>query len=53
MYDHAVRMLGVKLVIVHDNRTSWSAAFNDRTAMVYILAGPNDDGPLGTRVMRG
>jgi seryl-tRNA(Sec) selenium transferase len=50
VYDHAVRMLGVKLVIVHD-KAELEAAFNERTAMVYILAGPGDDGPLGTRVM--
>ena len=50
VYDHAVRMLGVKLVIVHD-KAELEAAFNERTAMVYILAGPSDDGPLGTRVV--
>ena len=43
-------MLGVKLVIVHD-KAELEAAFNERTAMVYILAGPGDDGPLGTRVV--
>ena len=50
VYDHAVRMLGVKLIVVHDP-AELAAAFNDRTAMVYILAGPNDDGPLGTRAI--
>jgi L-seryl-tRNA(Ser) seleniumtransferase len=50
VYDHAVRMLGVKLVIVRD-KAELEAAFNERTAMAYILAGPNDDGPLGTRVV--
>jgi seryl-tRNA(Sec) selenium transferase len=50
VYDHAIRMLGVKLVIVRD-KAELDAAFNDKTAMVYILAGPNDDGPLGTRVI--
>ena len=48
VYDHAARMLGVKLVIVRD-KSEIEAAFNERTAMVYILGGPNDDGPLGTR----
>jgi L-seryl-tRNA(Ser) seleniumtransferase len=48
VYDHAVRMLGVKLVIVKD-RAELEPAFNERTAMVYILAGSGDDGPLGTR----
>jgi len=50
VYDHAVRMLGVKLVVVHD-KAELEAAFNERTAMSYILAGPGDDGPLGTRVV--
>ena len=50
VYDHAVRMLGVKLVIVHD-KAELEAAFNERTAMAYILGGPGDDGPLGTRVV--
>jgi L-seryl-tRNA(Ser) seleniumtransferase len=50
VYDHAVRMLGVKLVIVRE-RSELEAAFNDRTAMVYILGGPGDDGPLGTRAV--
>ena len=47
VYDHAVRMLGVKLVIVRD-KSELEGAFNERTAMVYILAGQGDEGPLGT-----
>lgn len=50
VYDHAVRMVGVKIVEVKEPG-ALEAAFNDRTAMVYILGGPGDDGPLGTRVM--
>jgi L-seryl-tRNA(Ser) seleniumtransferase len=50
VYDHAIRMLGVKLIIVHD-KAELEAAFNERTAVAYILAGPGDDGPLGTRVV--
>jgi len=50
VYDHAVRMLGTKLVVVRDP-AELERSFNDRTAMVYILAGPQDDGPLGTRVI--
>src|ERR1019366_6010562 len=50
VYDHAIRMLGVKLVVVHD-KAELEAAFNERTAMVYILAGPGDEGPLGTQVV--
>ncbi len=47
VYDHAVRMLGVKLVVVRD-KSELEGAFNDRTAMVNILAGQGDEGPLGT-----
>ena len=50
VYDHAVRMLGVKLVVVRD-KAELEPAFNERTAMVYILAGPGDDGPLGTQAI--
>ncbi len=50
VYDHAIRMLGVKIVEVH-TPAELEPAFNERTAMVYILAGPGDDGPLGTRVI--
>ncbi len=50
VYDHAIRMLGVKLVIVHDH-AELEPAFNERTAMVYILGGPGDEGPLGTRAV--
>jgi L-seryl-tRNA(Ser) seleniumtransferase len=50
VYDHAVRMLGTKLVIVHD-AADLVRAFNERTAMAYILGGPGDDGPLGTKAV--
>src|SRR5882724_1093329 len=50
VYDHAVRMLGVKLVVVRD-KSELEAAFNERTAMVYILGGPGDEGPLGTQAV--
>ncbi len=50
VYDHAVRMLGVKLVIVRDI-AELEPAFNERTAMVYILAGNGDEGPLGTKAV--
>jgi D-glucosaminate-6-phosphate ammonia-lyase len=46
VYDHAIRMLGVRIV----TPTSIGAleeAFGLRTAMVYILAGPDDTGPFG------
>lgn len=50
VYDHAIRMVGVKIVEVNDP-AQLESAFNERTAMVYILAGPGDDGPLGTKVI--
>lgn len=50
VYDHAVRMVGTKIIEVHD-KEQLDAAFNERTAMVYILGGPGDDGPLGTRAV--
>ncbi len=50
VYDHAARMVGTKIVEVKD-RAELEAAFNERTAMVYILGGPGDEGPLGTQVV--
>jgi L-seryl-tRNA(Ser) seleniumtransferase len=50
VYDHAIRMLGVKIVEISES-SQLEPAFNNRTAMVYILGGPGDDGPLGTRVI--
>ncbi len=49
-YDHAIRMLGVKIVEVH-TPDQLEDAFSARTAMAYILAGPGDDGPLGTQAV--
>src|SRR6185437_16693177 len=48
VYDHAIRMLGVKIIEVKTPE-EMEAAFNERTALVYILAGPGDEGPLGTQ----
>ncbi len=50
VYDDAIRMLGVKIVEVRE-RAELDSAFNERTAMVYILAGPGDTGPLGTQAV--
>ncbi|HTS26179.1 MAG TPA: hypothetical protein VMH81_09905 [Bryobacteraceae bacterium] len=50
VYDHAIRMLGVKIIEVK-TFAELEPAFNDRTALVYILGGPGDDGPLGTRAV--
>ncbi len=43
VYDHAARMVGVKIVEVRD-RSELEPAFNERTAMVYILGGNGDMG---------
>jgi D-glucosaminate-6-phosphate ammonia-lyase len=50
VYDHAVRMLGVKIVELKDP-SELATIFNERTAMVYILAGNGDEGPLGTKAI--
>jgi D-glucosaminate-6-phosphate ammonia-lyase len=50
VYDHAIRMVGTKIITVH-SKEELEKAFNDRTAMAYILAGPGDEGPLGTEVV--
>jgi L-seryl-tRNA(Ser) seleniumtransferase len=49
-YDHAIRMLGVTVVEVRDI-AGLEAALNERTALIYILAGSNDQGPLGTKAI--
>ena len=41
VYDHAVRMLGVRIVEV-DTREQFVAALSEKTAMVCVLAGPSD-----------
>jgi len=46
VYDHAVRMLGVKIVEA-DNLDEFEKAFSERTAMVMVLASPPDSGPFG------
>jgi L-seryl-tRNA(Ser) seleniumtransferase len=50
VYDHAIRMVGTKIITVN-NTDELEKAFNERTAMAYILAGPGDEGPLGTTVV--
>jgi len=50
VYDHAVRMLGVRIVEV-GSIEEYEQAFSDRTAMVMILAGPNDEGPFGIEAL--
>jgi L-seryl-tRNA(Ser) seleniumtransferase len=41
VYDHAIRMLGVK-VVEPETKEEYLASLSERTAMVYILAGPSD-----------
>lgn len=48
VYDHAVRMTGVT-VIEPKTMAEYEAAFTERTAMVYIMAGRDDEGPMGTQ----
>lgn len=50
VYDHAIRMLGVKIIEV-DSPAELEAAFNENTALIYILAGPGDEGVLGTKAV--
>jgi D-glucosaminate-6-phosphate ammonia-lyase len=46
VYDHAVRMVGATIMTPESIETL-EEAFGPRTAMVYILAGPDDTGPFG------
>jgi len=51
VYDAAVRAVGVRVVVV-STAEELEAAFGPRTALAYILAGPNaDEGPLSTRAI--
>lgn len=51
VYDAAVRAVGVRVIEVGTGE-ELEAAFGPRTAMVYILAGPQaDEGPLSTRAI--
>lgn len=46
VYDHAVRMVGVRIVTV-ENLEEFKGALGPRTAMIYVLACQDDTGPLG------
>lgn len=50
VYDHAIRMLGVK-VVEPNTPEEMAAAFNEKTALIYIYAGPGDEGAFGTKVI--
>ena len=46
VYDHAIRMLGVKIVDV-ENEQELRAAIGPRTALVMVLGSPQDSGLFG------
>jgi D-glucosaminate-6-phosphate ammonia-lyase len=46
VYDHAVRMTGARIIDVA-KKEDFASAFNERTAMVMVLAGPEDRGEFG------
>jgi L-seryl-tRNA(Ser) seleniumtransferase len=46
VYDHAIRMVGVKMVTV-SNLQEMGAALGPKTALVTVLASPSDTGPFG------
>ena len=49
MYDHAIRNIGVKVIMV-DTAEELENALNPRTAMIYLSAGgPSTSGPLVAR----
>jgi L-seryl-tRNA(Ser) seleniumtransferase len=45
-YDHAIRMVGARIIDVA-NKEQFANAFTSRTAMVMVLAGPQDSGEFG------
>jgi len=51
VYDAAIRAVGVKVVEV-ETAEELEAAFGPRTALIYVLAGPDaDEGPLSTKAL--
>src|SRR5687768_18433327 len=51
VYDAAIRAVGAK-VVEASTAEQMELAFGPRTAMIYILAGPNaDTGPLSTKAI--
>ncbi len=46
IYDHAIRMLGVKIIDV-ESEQELRAAIGPRTALVMVLGSPEDSGPFG------
>lgn len=53
VYDHAIRNIGVKVVMV-ETAEELAAALNPRTAMIYLSAGgPSTSGPLSLENVAG
>jgi L-seryl-tRNA(Ser) seleniumtransferase len=50
VYDHAIRGTGARFVEINSIE-EYRKAFNERTAMVMILASQPDQGPLGTAAL--
>jgi L-seryl-tRNA(Ser) seleniumtransferase len=50
VYDASVRAAGVRMVEV-GSPEALEAALGPRTALVYLMAGREDEGPLGTRAV--
>lgn len=50
VYDHAVRTTGAKFIDVR-TKEEFINAFSERTAMIMLLAGPADSGPIGLPVL--
>ena len=50
VYDHAIRMVGVKMIEV-DTKAELEAALNDRTAMLFVFGDAEERGQITTKEM--
>ena len=50
VYDHAIRMVGVKMIEV-DTKAELEAAINDRTAMLFVFGDAEERGQISTKEM--
>ena len=50
VYDHAIRMVGVKMIEV-DTKDELEAALNDRTAMLFVFGDAEERGQITTKEM--
>jgi uncharacterized pyridoxal phosphate-dependent enzyme len=50
VYDHAIRMVGVKMIEV-DTKAELEAALNDRTAMFFVFGDAEERGQITTKEM--